>query len=513
MTDESWRSPLPTPAEMAAWDRAAIEDFGIPARVLMENAAREALAALMEAHGPLTGKSALVLAGPGNNGGDAFALARLLDGQGADVFVLHTRPRKQYRGETRANLLLAARLGLSLELAAPGQTLPEADIVVDGLLGTGFSGPLKPAMLHLVREINRLGRRAFVFSLDIPSGMDGLDGTPRPEAVRAHATVTFQAAKTGLLHPGAGESTGRLLVRDIGIPRQVRDATPTRQWLLAPGVLDLLPRPEPAMHKGAAGHVLVLGGSEGLTGAPLLASLGALRGGAGLTTLGCPAGLTDTTRAGFPEVMALPLGHGRSWDQDLAENLDARRFDAVVLGPGLGRSDGAGRFVQTLLRRRLPPLVLDADALFFLARDPETAALVPEGSVLTPHPGEAARLLGTDTAAVQVDRPAAARELARRFRAVALLKGAGSLIASPDGDLHFCPVAAPCLATGGSGDVLAGLLGSLLARGLDPLRSTCLAVYWHGSGGTMLDSLYPARGCLAREIADILPEVHKERPC
>ncbi|WP_449242805.1 NAD(P)H-hydrate dehydratase [Desulfovibrio sp.] len=509
----SWREPLPSPTEMAAWDRSAIEDFGIPGRVLMENAAREALAALAESHGPLEGKTALVLAGPGNNGGDAFALARLLDGMGASVSVLHTRPRKQYRGETRANLLLAARLGLSLELAAPGQALPEADIVVDGLLGTGFSGALKSAMLHLVREVNRLGRRAFVFSLDIPSGLDGLDGTPRPEAVRAHATVTFQAAKTGLLQPGAGEWTGRLLVRDIGIPRQAREAAPPRQWLLAPGVLDLLPRTEPAMHKGAAGRVLILGGSEGLTGAPLLASLGALRGGAGLVTLGCPAGLADAARAGFPEVMALPLGRGRTWDQDLAAALDPGRFDALVLGPGLGRSDGAGRFVQALLRRRLPPLVLDADALFFLARDAETASLVPPGSVLTPHPGEAATLLGSGTAEVQADRPAAARELARRFRAVALLKGAGSLVAAPEGDLHLCPISAPCLAAGGSGDVLAGLLGSLLGRGLSPLRSTCLAVYWHGSGGRMLDSLYPARGCLAREIADILPQVHKERPC
>lgn len=506
-------SPLLQPREMAAWDRAAMEDLGIPARVLMENAGREARAALLETFGPVAGKDVLVLAGPGNNGGDAFVLARLLAGDGANVRLLHTRPRKQYRGETRANVILAGRLGIAMELAGPDMVLPDADLVIDGLLGTGFSGALKPGLLHLVREVNRLGRRAFVFSLDIPSGLDGHTGLACPEAVRAHATVTFQAAKTGLVQPGAAAFTGALLVRDIGIPGLVQDEHPAGQWLLGPEILALIPRPEPAMHKGAAGRVLVLGGSEGLLGAPLLAALGALRAGAGLVTVACPAGLSDAVRAGFPEVMALPLGRGREWTQDMARNLDLSAFDALVLGPGMGRSPGAARMLQAVLRKRLPPLVLDADGLTLLSQDPQAQALLPANAVVTPHPGEAARLLGRDTAQVQADRPEAARELARRLGCVALLKGAGSLVAAPDGPLFLCPLAAPSLAVGGSGDVLSGVVAALLARGLSPLPSTCIGVYWHAFGGVMLDARYPGRGCLAREIADILPLVLKEAPC
>ena len=505
--------PLPSPREMAAWDHACIEDLGIPARVLMENAGREAHAALREIFGPVAGKTVLVLAGPGNNGGDAFVLARLLAGDGADVRIVHTRPRKQYRGETRANVLLAARLGLSLELAGPGMTLPDADLVIDGLLGTGFSGTLKSGLLHLVREANRLGQRAFVFSLDIPSGLDGATGQACPEAVTAHATVTFQAAKTGLVQPGAAAFTGQLLVRDIGIPGLVQDGHPAGQRLLGPDILGLIPAPEPAMHKGAAGRVLVLGGSDGLTGAPLLAALGALRAGAGLVTVACPGGLSDAVRAGFPEVMALPLGRGREWSQDLVRNLDLSAYDALVLGPGLGRSPGAARMLQAVLRKKLPPLVLDADGLTLLAQDPEARALLPKNAVVTPHPGEAARLLGTNTAAVQADRPAAARALAKELKCVALLKGAGSLVAAPKAPLFLCPLAAPSLAVGGSGDVLSGVIGALLARGLAPLPSTGIGVYWHAFGGVMLDARYPDRGCLAREIADILPLVLKEASC
>ncbi len=510
-------APLPTPGEMAAWDRAAM-DLGLGQTVLMENAGREAMAALREAFGPVAGRRALVLAGPGNNGGDAFVVARLLAEAGAMPRTLHLAPRKKYRGAAAANLRLAARLGLDLALLTPESLDRESapDILVDGLFGTGFSGPLRDTAHRVIATANRLGERAFVLALDIPSGLSGLTGEAQPVAVAADLTVAFHAAKLGSALPAAAPWVGRLAVRDIGIPARSQDAAPASCLQLGPAVRALVPAPEPDMHKGKAGHVLVIGGSDGLTGAPLLAALGALRGGAGLTTVACPAGLCAEVRAGFPEVMALPLGSGREWTSAMARELapHLERFDALVLGPGLGRAIGTAYFLAGLPAPLPRPTVVDADALFWLAEKPALRKLLPASCILTPHPGEAGRLAGCATADISADRPGHARQLAAGLGRVTVLKGAGSLVAAPGGTLLLCPLAAPCLAVAGSGDVLAGLAASLLARGLEPLDAAGLATYWHGSAGILLGRGFPGRGNLAREIADALPAGLEEmRPC
>lgn len=506
--------PLPTPAEMAAWDHAAIHEFGLRQEVLMEAAGRAAADVALDILGTAPGLRALVLAGGGNNGGDAFVAARHLADAGAQVLVLHTVPARRYRGAAAVNLRLARRMGLPV--ACLGARDPEAvarahwtgaapDLVVDGLLGTGFSGPLRPAARGWTGAVNRLGREAFVLALDIPSGLDGATGHPDPEAVRADATVCFQAAKLGTALPEAGPWTGELYVEPIGIPGFLIRRAPARTALLTAGTALLAPQPDPLMHKGRAGHVLVVGGSRGLTGAPLLAALGALRGGAGLATVACPGALAAEIRSGRPDVMTLPLGEGRDWSAALAAELAPAlgRFAAVALGPGLGREPGAGEFLRALLALPdLPPLLADADALFWLAQAPGLAA---RAAVLTPHPGEAARLAGADSAAVQADRPGTARALAARLGAVVALKGAGTVVAAPDGAAWLAPFAVPALAVAGSGDVLSGLTAALLARGLAPAEAACLGVYWHGLAGEAVQAQAPLRGALASEIAAALP--------
>ncbi|MGE4553024.1 MAG: NAD(P)H-hydrate dehydratase [Desulfovibrionaceae bacterium] len=522
--------PLPLPEEMARWDRWAIEELGMRGESLMDNAAREALAVLRTELGDPAGRRVLCFAGPGNNGGDAFALARHLADAGAEVRVLHTRPKKHYRGHARHHLELARKLDLRLDhLDATTATGPDSaalppallevngappDVVVDGLLGTGFAGELREDMLALVRAVNHLGRRAYVLALDIPSGLCGRTGRPLPEAVRATATATFHAAKVGLLAPEAAPWVGRLFVRPIGIPALAEALFPPARMVITQGIMTLNAPPAPDLHKGAAGRVLVAGGSPGLTGAPHLAGLAALRAGAGLARLACPAPWAAEAKGGLAELMTLPLA-SPAWDRAAGRELAAALpgWDALVLGPGLGRDRGAGAFLAELFETANPlplPLVLDADALFHVAAG---AAPLPAGAVITPHPGEMARLLGCSVAEVQADRFGAASDYARRHGVTVVLKGPGTWVAAPGGTGHLCPLAAPNLATGGTGDVLAGMLGALLARGLGPLQSACLAVYWHALAGRLMAGEHPTRGTLAGEIAHALPRTAKEYTC
>lgn len=533
-------TPLPTPAEMSAWDRAAIQDYGLPADLLMENAGGAALDVLRQAYGPLSGAKVLLVAGGGNNGGDAFVLARRLLDRGAEVLVLHTHAKARHSAEARLHWNIAERAGVGfrrLPLDRPERVEPMLDraisgfgvpdILVDGLFGTGFTGELKPGAKELVRSMNALAEVCFTLALDTPSGLDGETGLPRPEAVRADATVCFHAAKLGTAMPQASTHTGDLFVRDIGIPLAVMNAAPPGQYLMDDSLLELLTAPPPDLHKGRAGHVLVLGGSEGLTGAAQLAALGALRAGAGLVTVACPRGVLPEVKAGHPDFMALPLGPegARAWSPACMDALAPLlgRYDGVALGPGLGRDAGAAQFValfpaafaQAHAKGWAPPCVYDADALFHLAQAPALLATLPPSSVLTPHPGEMARLLGMGMGELQADRVAAARRFTDRHPQILVLKGAGTLVGQggvgQGRELHLCPVSAPNLAVGGSGDVLAGLMAALLARGLPPLRAACLGVYWHAVSGLSLAKEFPGRGNLASEIANALPSIHKER--
>jgi ADP-dependent NAD(P)H-hydrate dehydratase / NAD(P)H-hydrate epimerase len=503
--------PLPTPDEMAHWDATSQRDYGLLQELLMENAAREALAVLLQEFGPVEGKQVVLLAGPGNNGGDAFALARHLADRGAWVSTFHVKPPEAYTGAAAYHLDLLNRLHLPLV------PLPEAhidhlsrpDILVDGLLGTGFQGELRTEYRQWIEYINRLHKDVFVLSLDIPTGLNGLTGRPSPIAVKASATVSFEATKLGPALPEAAPYVGRERARPIGIPFRVKQAQPPGQFLLERDVLNLLPPSDDLLHKGTAGHVLVVGGSPGLTGAPLLSALAALRCGAGLSSVACPAELAKEIKSGWPEVMLLPLGRGTSWSRDCVDDLSEAlaRFNSLILGPGLGRSPEAAAFCQALLALDLPPLVGDADFLYALAQNQDLFTQLPLNSILTPHPGEMAMLSGLSIEQVQANRIETAREYARKWNVILVLKGAGTVIASREGAVYVSPFACPNLAVGGSGDVLCGVLGALLAAGLDPLSAANAGVYWHGLAGMELRKRFPRRGNLAREIADMLPHV------
>lgn len=509
--------PLPLPEEMARWDKAAIEEYGFDPHVLMENASREACRVLEELTGGVCGKRVLLLAGPGNNGGDAIALARHLMEVGARPLLALTRPRSKYQGSAGYNLRLAARLcvpTLPVSRFKPQDHAP-FDVIVDGLLGTGFSGILRPDMAALVDMVNALGKDRFVLALDIPSGLSGLSGLPCPVAVVADATVTFEEAKLGPALPVAGPYTGRLIVRRIGIPGAVKAKYPATHALITDDILNGLPAPDPFLHKGRAGRVLIIGGSPGLTGAPHLAGLAALRAGAGLVTAACPAALESRVKANCPDLMTLPLSNGEDWSPDMADELAGAiaRADALAIGPGLGRRETTAAFLRRLLPAPIPT-VIDADALYFLAKDPELRASCGPASALTPHPGEMAVLLGLTVEEIEADRFGAARRLARETGAATVLKGPGTIIASPpetDARTFLSPISCPNLAVGGSGDVLTGLVAALMAAGNSPLQACRLGVYWHGLAGKRLAKRYPRRGNLASEIAGTLPLVIKER--
>jgi NAD(P)H-hydrate epimerase len=497
---------------MNVWDQQTIHGFGLSGPILMENAARAAYFALRAETDGRKFASALLFAGPGNNGGDAFALARYLADDGLDVHVMHSRPLDGYTGDAAYHLKLAQAMHIPCTLLqGRQQDFPQADLIVDGLLGTGIQGELRPDMRGWISAINEMKRHAFVLALDIPSGLSGLSGEPMPLAVRADLTVTFEAAKLGLALPAAAPYTGKLVVSKIGIPRQIKEKHPATHAALTAALVHALPEPRPDMHKGDSGHVLVLGGSQGMTGAPLLAARAALRSGAGLVTLGCPRD-PAATYGSFPEIMTLGLGSHGDWDDRCYANLAPHltRFSTVVLGPGFGRSSGGARFLESYMNAPHPKTLYDADALYLLAQNPKLLKDLGPDAVLTPHPGEMGFLLGMAGADVNRNRLAHAREFAAAHGCVLVLKGAGTIVAGPENPVTISPFSAPNLAVAGSGDVLAGVIGSLMAQNLEPLTAAQAGVYWHGYTGLFLAKDFPYRGNTPLDIAEALPAALKE---
>ena len=492
--------------EMRRADHVASAQLGIPSLELMERAgeavARRA-AGLVRGPGPV-----LVVSGPGNNGGDGLVAARKLRARGFRVGVV--APSLEFRGDAEVNYQRALAAGLEVRKWEGGD-LPRAPVAVDSLLGTGLSGQVRSPYLEMIRALNDLaagGSR--VLSVDMPSGMEADSGLPLPEAVRAVGTITLGRLKLGLLNPEARQWSGTIWLDTLGIPALAVERAGCRLRMPLPDTIDgWLKRPEPLAHKGSMGHVMIVGGSSRYRGAPVLTALGALRAGAGLVTVASPCRGLDLP----PEAMSVPLprdmeGGAERWAHTRLGD-SGGHIGAWVVGPGLGGGPGARRLALDLMGRLAAPGVMDADGLNALARCSASLKEARSSSrdrwLLTPHPGEMARLLGSTVGEVQGDRLGAALEAALLSGQVVMLKGAGTITASPEGDLWINPTGNPLLASGGTGDVLAGAAGAFLSRGLDPVKAGVVSAFLQGLAADALAARGLGPGVGAGRLAEWLP--------
>ena len=509
-----------TAAMAREMDRRAMAEFGIPGIVLMENAGRGAFETIMAEFKPCCVN---VLCGKGNNGGDGCVIARHLQNAGVKVRTFLFARREEIKDDARVNLEALLRMsGAVNEVLDPAALedfrlpMTDCDLIVDALLGTGLQDEVRGFLRDAIDFINGLtleNRALKIFAVDLPSGLHADTGQVLGAAIRADATATFGVIKAGLLSFPGAELGGRLFPIDISFPRELYADLPYR--LITPEwAAKVLPPRRRDFHKGSAGHGLVLAGSPGKTGAAAMAAEAGLRGGAGLITLAGPAGVHDILEQQTLEVMTEPLPEGEEGcvgvaSIDRALELMAGKT-AVALGPGLGRGRGVKEFVRAVLRECRSPLVIDADGLNALAEDP--AALAGAGCpiVLTPHPGEMGRLIGRDAKAVLADRLGVAERFARERRVTLVLKGAHTLIAGPEGRVRFNLTGNPGMATGGSGDVLTGLLLGLLCRGLEVEDAAALGVYLHGRAGDLAAEDQGEEGMIACDILAALPRAFLE---
>jgi NAD(P)H-hydrate epimerase len=481
--------------QMREADRRTIEDLGVPSVVLMENAGRQVVAAMDAAFERLADARVAVLAGRGNNGGDGFVIARVLAQAGVDVQAYLVGTAAEVRGDARVNLDILGRLGLDVveirnaqDWELHGAAVVRRDIVVDALFGTGLKTPLEGLAETIAQDLN--ASPVPVVAVDLPSGLSADDPSPIGPVVEAFLTVTFGAPKLPLVLPPGEHLVGSVVVADIGIPASVIDGLPgPRIEHLQPR--DIRPfmsaRPRDA-HKGHFGHVLIAAGSRGRTGAAHLAAAAALRSGAGLVTVATPSSCVPIVASLGAEYMTSALDEltDGTIARSAADVVLGGSYDVVATGPGLGTGPDQRAFVLALLERAAQPLVLDADALTVVASDLPALRGTPERPVvITPHPGEMARLTGLPAADVQRRRLGVARDFATAHHAYVILKGYRTLVATPDGIVYVNPTGNPGMATGGSGDVLTGMVAGWLAQGLSVTAACLLAVYLHGAAGDL----------------------------
>jgi ADP-dependent NAD(P)H-hydrate dehydratase / NAD(P)H-hydrate epimerase len=504
---------------MASLEEGA-QRAGVTVAALMEQAgARTAQVArrLLEGRGA---RRVVVLVGKGNNGGDGLVAARDLAGD-ARVTVILAGPAADLGGGPAAHLAAVRERHIPVAEAAglaPADldaVLRDAGLIIDALFGTGFHGPARGLPAVLIEAANRSG--APILAVDVPSGIDSATGAAAAPVIQAIATVTMGLPKLGLVQYPAAGYAGRLFLADIGVPAAVVDQAPIRaEFIEAAWVDQAFPRRRADSHKGTHGHVFVVAGARGFAGAAVLAARGAIRGGAGLTTVALPHSLVTVPTASLPEAMTLPLPETDAGTlSDAAEGVireavagagdsDGRRHPAVVaIGPGLTTHPDVGKVVRRLLASLSGPIVADADALNVLAADPAPLRAAAGPVVITPHPGELARLTGAAIPEIQRDRVAAARSAAESLRAVTILKGARTVVAAPDGRVGIVPNGNGAMATGGSGDVLTGVVAACLSQRLAAWEAAVCAAYLHGLAG---DLAAPGElGLLSHEVADAVP--------
>jgi ADP-dependent NAD(P)H-hydrate dehydratase / NAD(P)H-hydrate epimerase len=500
-----WLQPLPDAEQQRAIDTWAIETQGVPGIALMERAGT-GLTEMVMARAPVG--RIVVVCGKGNNGGDGLVVARLLRDRGREVDVLLLAPGAELRGDARANF--ERLLGTPPPPAQPFDAgrLAGAAAVVDAILGTGFSGEPREPARSAIDSINQAAAegRVSVIACDVPSGVDASTGEVAGTAVRAAATGTFHAAKPGLWISPGKDHAGEVTVIDIGIP----PGAPVRPTvgLIKEDVVAGIPIRGRESTKFAAGAVLVCGGSTGLTGAPCLASEAAQRAGAGYVTALVPASLDYVFEQRLLEAMSVPLPDADGALQPAAADTVLERTEragALVLGPGLGRAPETFELARTVAVGAGIPLLLDADGLNAHAGQPAALASRTAPTVITPHAGELGRLLDVDGEEIAAHRVACARRASEQTRAIVVLKGDDTIVASPDGLCAISRGGAPALATAGTGDVLSGVIGAYLSKRMDPFHAACAGVFVHARAGQLAAARLAAEGVIARDVIECLP--------
>lgn len=500
---------------MQAIDQRTISEYGIPGRELMENAGRSCAEHIMAAYG--TGKAlknAVVIAGKGNNGGDGYVIARHLIEKGWKLLVIVLAEKEKIAGDALTNLLLLPEdvLRFCFEEGELGRLYAEdikaANVVVDAMLGVGLSSDLQGIYNEAVDLVNSAPGN--IVAVDIPTGVHGTTGRLLGKAVKAELTVTFGFAKLGLvLYPGA-ECVGRLVVCDIGIPEHLASSAAGYEYLDKKKISPLIKRRDRQSHKGTYGNCLIIAGSTGMTGAAAITANSAVRSGAGIVTLAVPETLNPVLEVKTTEAITVPLadaGSGHLLAQAIPtidKLLDGK--STVAIGPGIGRRQSTVTTVQSLVESVTLPMVVDADALFALAED--TSVLHRKKSqqmILTPHPGEMSRLLGSTVPDVEAIRISVAQEFAKKFGVYVVLKGARTIIASPDGRAAINSSGNPGMASGGMGDVLTGVISALLCQGYSAWDACCLGVFVHGLAGDMVAVEQGEIGMAATDLGQMLP--------
>jgi NAD(P)H-hydrate epimerase len=511
---------LATAQDMRKIDELAVKEHSLTIAKLMENAGAAVVKVLEETHPPLSKKTFGVLCGKGNNGGDALAAARLLKQKKASVVVvlvgeadeLSAEARRQYQKAKTAKIPILTLTGVE-KIKAVQMVLEECDLIVDGLLGTGLSRPVEGLYRDLIQLVRKLDKP--VVAVDIPSGLSSDSGLPMGDVLTAQMTVTFGLPKFGFYTPIGFPFIGELRVMNIGFPEELLNASFIRQELSDLSMVQKsLPRYDENTHKGTRGRVLVVAGARGFTGAAALSAYGAQRIGVGLVTVACAESLNAILEVKLTEPMTAPVPEiegGFLSSKATGRILDlAVNVNSAVLGPGIGRNRDTGQLVKELITKLTVPMVVDADGLYLMGGQLDAFRSAKAPIVITPHPGEAAWLLKTTIMAVEQNRLKVAKQLAQDYNVHVVLKGRFTVIANPKGEVRVNPTGHRGLATGGTGDVLSGMIGGLLAQKLPAFEAATTGVYLHGLAGDKASRKFGPDGLLASDLLPLLPRLLRQ---
>lgn len=508
---------LITGTEMKKLDNWAVQEYGVPSLLLMENAGGAVVRKAEQLLENPYGRQVIIIAGKGNNGGDALVAARRLHELGAEVRLFLLFPPEDFSNDTLENWLLVEKKGLKWHILSDENSfyllklrLNQCDLVVDGIFGTGFRGKPENNVSRVIQAVNE--SNAIVLAIDIPSGLEADTGKIEGACIKADYTVTFACAKRGLVVFPGKEYVGQLEIANISLPQEAINELEREEYYVD---LDCIKKILPPLnwqgHKNSFGQALIIAGSAGMTGAAYFACKAAYRSGAGVVTACLPRSLALNFDIALPEVITYGVEETPQKTIDSAAWLEIEGLlvnkKSVVFGPGLSNKGETKEVLHQLLQNIKAPLVIDADGLNVLAEDTDVLKNIQTSVILTPHPGEMARLLDVPVELVQSDRIGAALEAAEKMNAIVVLKGAASITATPQGIVYVNSTGCPALATAGTGDILAGIIGGLLAQGIDPVEAAYLGVYVHGWAGDLAANEKGMRGVMATDVLEALPYV------